>query len=751
MSEATSKELENGKIWIENIRKEDNGTRGDIGYEGHDREVTERKKLSENGFKRFANLVEKVVEGVDEKEKTDIFKNLFLLRNEAVEQSNQNNSLFQEIELDPEILEIDGQEIAVETPVNIFVQELVKEHKNLRLTKSQRMDTEKLFKVYRATDGEGSKQNDIYIITDPEETIRLGNQRLHLKPVDISKEPYRDYLKERWKDLDTDGTGLGFDDFIEQNQGRYLRKTSGLPQESEEKLKELDNGEMRDILLKYFREKVQLDEKLEKVLFPLFVTHDSTKVDTADVMLFEPHGFLFTNSSVGKSTTAKKIGYVTDEATPAGLIGYISADEGVKRGIIHGRTKPIFADEINFHGETKLNDNLLELLEQGENRQVKAAKEMRTQFYSSLVYMGNPVDDRSFANKQELEPVESFQMMLDSVGSNLQALGSRLGWIIFDQELDTAGGKGEVRLKRGEREKLEIVTNWIRKEVSGEYTKIHEELKEWLGQKYPESYHKKIDKIDFNEKMEDFWQNHKEAYRHTRGLALKGAVLKNLSDIINKSYNLEDIKRDAEDCFEDILDVNKETMAKLNAEVSFELEKEQARAILEDQKPEYLKLFVKRVVAYAREDDIEEYKSASELKTVWEDIREEIEEVEKDSKYWKWSRIENSVKDKIGKSNRILIERYGLILSNSEDVLMVKRKDLGFIKYRRAANIGSSSISEENDRYRRSLESQQEGDRSDQRNQAISGEIEGGNEGTDLKPEEALRKRLGQEGDGDGN
>lgn len=611
------------------------------------------------------------------------------------EQSKQDEEAIQEessVEEDDSVtstLEIGDIEIRLNPVSQVRVHGLQKTVNNLKANDNGAIKPEKEFLKYSFSFGEGAEEEEYTLITPPEKSINPGDKFLAFKQANITKEPYRSHYRKKYRKLaEEKDLDISFDKFLEIEQSDTFELAGELDEDSKEAVRQLDNKQVRELVKEYLDNGFTYDERLTSLVYPRILVHDRTEVQPQDVMSTQPHSMFFTNTKVGKSFTTERVGQRRDDITPAGLVGYVSAEDGRKSGVLHEQTDPVFADEINFGSKEQLNDELLSLLEKGKVTQSKAGEDLITRFYGSLTYMANPVSE-----EDNVDLTEKFLTLIEGLGNNVEAMGSRFGVILFDQSLDTVEG---TPMESSRRKKLATLTDWIKKEVSTEYSKIEKEFQEWLSQEFPESYKDRVNGSKANiysSKIYDFWEAHKESFRHARGQALRTAILENhLSDLLNQDYDLEEIRQDAEEAFMDLQEINLDSIIKMNQRLDDEERMVQrSEAILEGTKPLYMKLFVKACIAHSQTKD-GEWQKYDPFKSVGETynlIKEELSEVEEGDRYFKWSKIVNQVsKNRVRKQDE-LSKRYGLHLTSEKDVDMVKVADSNiFTPFMKAYDFG---------------------------------------------------------------
>jgi len=586
-------------------------------------------------------------------------------------------------------LEIDDVEIRLNPVSQVRVHGLQKTVSDLKANDNGAIKPEKEFFKYSFSFGQGAEEDEYTLLTPPEKSINPGDKFLAFKRADISQEPYRSHYRNLYK---TEGNEqVSFDKWLEMKSLKTFELAGELDEDSRESVKKLDNQQVRELVEEYLNNGFKYDDRLTKLVYPRILVHDREVVDPQDVMSTQPHSMFFTNTKVGKSFTSERVGQRRDDITPAGLVGYVSAEDGRKSGILHEQTDPVFADEINFGTEEQLNDELLSLLEKGKVTQSKAGEDLITRFYGSLTYMANPV-----SQEDNVELTDKFLNLIEGLGNNVEAMGSRFGVILFDQDLETVDG---TPMNSDRRKKLATLTDWIKKEVSTEYSRIEKQFQEWLSKDFPQSYKNRVNgsKADiFSSKINDFWEAHKESFRHARGQALRAAIYENhLSDLLNGEYDLDEIRKDAEEAFMDLQEINLDSIIKMNKKLDDEDRMiQRSEAILEGTQPLYMKLFVKACIAHSqtKEEEWTEYDPFKSVGDTYRQIKDELDEVSEGDRYFKWSRVTSKVSENRIRKQEELSKRYGLHLTSEKDIDMVKVSDPNtFTPFRKAISYNGVS------------------------------------------------------------
>lgn len=543
-----------------------------------------------------------------------------------VDLTEAESSIFRELRIGEEILEL-----VPSTQINL------QGHKytltDLTQNQGKAIQSEELLKIYSFSFGEGDKDEGYYLFTEPDQKLVLGEKNLPLKRINLDEKKYREPLYNKYQVLkqrsDLEG---GFDEFKNQFKPAFTISDRLTP-ESVDKLKEIDNDAISNIVEEYLNNGFNIDPAVRAANYPKLLIHDKNLVRPQDIATYAGHTILYTNTKTGKSYTAGRVGEIRDKVTAAGILGYGDAD-GVNHGILDDLSCNFFADETSSKShEANLNDKILSLMEKGEVTISQAGLDVTTRFYGSITYLGNPVNEG-----QKLDLNDAFVKIVEDLGNNVEAMASRLGLIVLDMELSEAEGSS---LKKDRARKLETFVNWIQQQLAPKYTEIEEQMKSWLETGYPQDY---LDDIDtyrkelVSHKLRDFWKSHKQSYRHARGQALRMAVYEKLAEVLKGDYSIEELCDLADDKFDQVMQMNLrslENMANLNEHKKQEIRK----ARLEGETPKYLRYFVYSVIQKHLDDGIDSTISISNLKDSWLKQRDKLD-ISSDSAYSKWAPIQ---------------------------------------------------------------------------------------------------------------
>lgn len=580
----------------------------------------------------------------------------------------------------------------------------LKETATKRFTNSQgTVDQKPIFQVYEVQFGQGNEEETWNLLVEPYERLTLGENKLPIKEANLLQDKYKnsDYFQAKFKKdkKEIEGFSKSYEEWLKDQEGsEYLELQDRIDGRSKQAIRDMDNEKILQLVREYLKAGWYTDPKLRKIMYPQMIQHKKAKVKPGNVAKYQPHTQMWTNTKVGKSKTAQRVGRKIDETSTAGLLGYADTD-GKQQGQIDGLEEPVFLDEFNFgNGTQQINDNLLPLLEEGYFEQTKAGHSIKTRLYSNISYLANPQeselpedkadsDGNFFGNftekeKSQFELVSQFEELIDKLGMNIQAMASRFGVVVFDETMDEASAIEDGELSDERFEKLEAFIEWVRSEVSKEYTEIEREMRDWLEEGYDESYTDHIEELaedTSNEKVEKFWKNHIHNHRHARGQALRMAVFQHIGNVIKDDYDLDEIRQEADKQWETVKEINTESLEKMTKATDEEQELSRARSKIDSYKPKYLRVFVKTVIKYHQEngkDSVGMVKLFDDLKPVFKDLKHELpdSDVNENSKWWKWNEVRSAVEDQLNQKRLDLSNDFGIEISRNsgEELFRIK-------------------------------------------------------------------------------
>lgn len=645
-----------------------------------------------------------------------------------VEEIKENS---EEVESEDVKSQIDahGKKIYLNPAQEVYVEQLKATAVESKSTNTGILDTEKKFKVFEVAFGKGGEDQPTFnLLTHPFRTLTLGENHLAIRKADLSKPKYKnsDYFKEEYKEIkkDNDDFTMSYEEWL-NSQEEYLEIAGQLGKRSQEKVKELSNQKIVDLVEEYLISGYHTDTDLRTVMYPQIIQHDKTKVeDPGEVMKYQPHSQLWTNTKVGKSKTAQRVGRRLEDSTPAGLLGYADSD-GKQEGTLDGIEKSVWIDEFNFGSSSdQMNDNLLPMMEDGRYRQDKAGRKVVTRFYGSLNYMANPRESNdnfgedytekdngsdnlsSYGNEEtSFELISKFEELIRVLGFNIEGMGSRFGVVLFNQDMDTAQELEENDLTPERKKKLETLVDWMIDEIRPKYTQIEREMRDWLETEYSNEYKQEIVTTAKREIPSDpvkkYWINHIHSYRHARGLALRRAVYNNIGKVLKDEYTVEELEEEADSAFENIKELNKRSLQNM-AKVDDEAIQKQAEAVIEGITQDYRRLFVKTVIEHWKDNDLDkgrnQFEAMPQLKETWHKMRSDLDEIDEGDYNWHWSKIKKQLKENKTSVNQHLNPMFGVkMYSRSGDVVISIDKPSRFERYESIDVVDLDSDSRDND------------------------------------------------------
>ncbi|MFB6115076.1 MAG: hypothetical protein ABEK04_02200 [Candidatus Nanohalobium sp.] len=638
--------------------------------------------LSQKEITKFERLIHErtdIVEDYPGKMKQSDIRN-------AIRQKASNNSEKEGTELDSvkkesdvtEILEVNDKEIELNPSTEFEVEELKQEILDISRNESGLIRKDKVLNLYEIKLGEGSEQDELHLVTLPDRKLPVGK---YWGPIRfLHKDEDRETLQELYQGLSVDED---FEKFAYAAEGNYLMLADSISEESKEQIKNFSNEELREIVYKYLDDGHDYDPKIKKVLYPLRVQHKREDVEPDEVVRRAPHLILLTNSSVGKTFIARKVGVRRDSASLKGLIGFASADK-VQEGELDQAIRSQLIDEFTRDkNSSDTGSGLLSIMEIGIYNNTQAGVNLQTELYAPISFMTNPEKDREELSEDEESDfsiyLEAFNESIRDLGGNFAALGSRFGVVLFDENLDPAEGSS---LHRDKRRKLQSLVDWMMEEIAPQYSKLEEEC-EWIDEPFDQAYQEQIEQlsksISFEPEFQSFWKSHLEAYRHTKGLALRAAALEHLSDLLNDSYSVEEITETAKKHLEQFKQINRESLLAMVDTTSVEDAKERKRKLMKSEDA-YVEYFLRSVISFysSREDvDLTDRQPIDLLKDEWQEIKEDIDTLDKDSRYWRFSKLSEQIEKNWSQIKSVVKKKYGVRLAvfNDQHLFSISNED----------------------------------------------------------------------------
>ena len=568
-----------------------------------------------------------------------------------------------------ETLEIADTEIELNPSTQFKVEELEQEILDIARNSQGLVSKKRQWNLYKIKLGDGSEQDELNLVSPPERKLPEGRC---WKPIRFLKQKDdQEIFKDLYRGMDIDKP---LDNFLHAAEGEYFVLADSISEKSKEMIRKMSNDQLKELVYTYLDDGQDYDPKIRKIMYPLIVEHSREDISPDQVVRKAPHLLMLTNSSVGKTFIARKVGIRRDSASLSGLIGFASADR-VQEGELDQAINAQLIDEFTRDKKSEeTGSGLLSIMEIGIYNNTQAGVNLRTELYAPLAFMTNPEKDREALSREDEGDdfsifLEAFNESIRDLGGNFAALGSRFGVVLFDENLKPAEGNS---LPRDKRRKLESLVNWIIDEIAPHYSKLEEEC-DWIEEPFSKDYQEEVEQlsqsISFEPEFHSFWKSHLEAYRHTKGLALRAAALENLSDLLNNSYSVEEITEDAKNHLEQFKQINRESLLGMINTTSEEDAKQRKRKTMESEDA-YVEYFLRSIMSfYSSREDVNptDRQPIGLLKDEWQGIKEDIDGLNKGDRYWRFSKLREQVEDNWNETKSLVKKKYGVRMSLFND------------------------------------------------------------------------------------
>ncbi|MEI7961111.1 MAG: hypothetical protein WCI04_02135 [archaeon] len=505
------------------------------------------------------------------------------------------------------------------------VKEVVGEAIERRTQGDETLNCTPHYVVYGAGLGKGN--SPVFIFTNTFDKIQLGDSDLWLRHICFEDaeqlffsrmELPRSIVKTMCKGLGIptvdenkhpiDTESLIQDIFeADSNNPCIFTLTTGLPAVELDKLTDERANELVKLWLEGGYEKDKLIITCFKAAVPLGNIVLVRKI--GDLMPYQPHFIFFSNTKVGKSFTAEKVGENLTRGSVANLLGFSTGNE-INRGSLDGETRMVTLDELQEERRTDLLGQLLNIMEGGEAVISVGKQRIRTKFYGYLGFLGNPkksedTEDFVFGEEKTREKaLLAIKMveMLKKATLNYPAYGSRIGLIIFDANLSRSTAK-EAMLNAEEKNALDCIVETLRLEIRDQFTRVFYDTKTiaWLNKSFGEDYKVQVNKaikaITFIP-ISEFLKGHLESYKHLRGMALRLAVVERISSVRRHTIPVEEILSLAEEKFKQLCVLNIKSFKNISDAVD-ETAIADYHKFLFDNLPAYQAIIVKAIVKWS--------------------------------------------------------------------------------------------------------------------------------------------------------
>jgi len=326
---------------------------------------------------------------------------------------------------------------------------------------------------------------------------------------------------------------------------------------------------LEKILQDYLMENAKSVDKRILLAFRHLLLFPNTVM--TDLQKFSGHQMLVTGTKTGKSTLAAKIAPTTkyDGGTAARLLGYSTSDQTFI-GDLDKQNKPVILDDFsNISFKEDMMDALPSAMEQGISRIGKGKQTTMVKTCSAFTLTTNL--NKSVSDE---DLFVEFHKAVMQISKMQQRMGSRFGLILFGKDFAPVVENGEQSLSKKELNINRILTESILEKLRELFEKIFDDEKiiKWLNTQI-ESYKEQLDSLLIGSYLSpevlDFWNSHKEGYRHIRGISLRLAFLEyceeHSAEIFSDKcdFNVDSLIEKADEELTYVCSLNMESLRKL--------------------------------------------------------------------------------------------------------------------------------------------------------------------------------------------
>lgn len=434
------------------------------------------------------------------------------------------------------------------------------------------LDVKPVYSIYMIQLQTGQRM--AFLIVDKNRKIPLGENELYLAPLKgrnlyipeendlylkfIEHPPNRKtlttmakgYISQRELDLYKTNENLAkyLIEELNSNVNLFYQLTTGVPvtgvTAESNLLKILTQDKVNNLLTDYLTDGMHKDPLLLFSFKPNLLQVNSEIVRPQDIMPYMEHQVTFTNSKVGKTTLADKVGVSIVDAKISNLLGFSTAQD-INKGSLNEVTNAVAFDEIHENKNKDEWGKLLNLMEQGKADVRKGKRMTICKTYAPLRFMSNPhykvkgeEKVTSTLNWEDYDLLHTligmFESMITTITDNFAAFSSRMAMTTFSKTLNVASGTA---YPRDTQIKLKKIISTIFELTRDDFSKLYLEqsVLDFLNSPYDSDYLDAVDSVLSYLKipnLKDYLQGHKDNYRHTRGMAFKLGCLDSLMDLL---------------------------------------------------------------------------------------------------------------------------------------------------------------------------------------------------------------------------
>ncbi|MCW3983198.1 MAG: hypothetical protein NWE96_04305 [Candidatus Bathyarchaeota archaeon] len=324
-------------------------------------------------------------------------------------------------------------------------------------------------------------------------------------------------------------------------------------------------------------------------------------------MLYCPHALLCTGPATGKSYIYDIAGIRRDKVTPVSLIG-TRTENRYSEGLVQDQTLPVCIEQLESQSAHEIFRFMLTFMEKGKASASTAFGSLEVEGQCTFVVTANPTG-------YDTDKIASFRSLIDSLGSNHNALGRRIGLLVY-------GGDGVYQRVKSLQSLDETAWNsrfeFFRSIEEYAYPLIQRLFKDatvrtWFETpitNYESNVNNLASQIE-DRSIKEFLRTHGYgAYRHIRGGALNCAIIDMLLEFVNLRQNNAGISKEiveqllvkADGYVGQLVNINLESIANISKTLETEW---QFQMMIYEKFPNYLKDIIATLKAY-KEQNVEQ-------------------------------------------------------------------------------------------------------------------------------------------------
>jgi hypothetical protein len=487
---------------------------------------------------------------------------------------------------------------------NVFIHEKGEIYNHLKqVDKNKGVYYETLYNLYEGLIGQGNRP----IIIKTKYKIDKGDNKLYLKP--LEKEDLQTtlwHIKQEGLNIlckilkiNTSNKDKGYrerEEIIgELLNFEYTFFEPMLPIDKEE-IKQINNP--LKTISKILKNGLTKDWLLDYVSMADIPEVNPHLIEPRNYMKYAPHKIIITNAKVGKSFNSLIITgeSALERPTEAGLLGFADS-KGKSYGKLHGRTKQTYIEEVQEEKGEELFGKCHTYMEIGETHIARGIG-INIFGHSGITFQGNPKAKEEVIENNLLDylMIKQFRDFLNIISKNVKPIASRIGITIFDNNLQTIKGKPNNNdiIDKGHKV-IKTIAEGFKDEFTEIYTK--EEIVNFLNSEYEQDYKNTVLSISqscTDKTVKDYIEGQLDAYRHSKGIALRLAWLDKGLESLWKTgeVNTEDLIESAEEHLEIIKKRNIKSYSNIISLLNSEAYEEILKYNVKNIKPEYIKLAV---------------------------------------------------------------------------------------------------------------------------------------------------------------